>query len=263
MTWRTPVPVRAGPVRSDVMPPRPIRQARFRRPPGATEIFLVRHGESEPAVPGQPFPLADGHGDPALAPEGREQAERVGERLAEEQIDAVYVTTLRRTVQTAAPLLARTGLDAVVEADLREVHLGEWEGGLFRQKVAAGDPIAIRMFEEQRWDVIPGAEPAATFASRVRGAVERICAVNPDRRVVAVTHGGVIGQVLALASGARPFTFVGCDNASISHLVVHGDRWTIRRVNDTSHLDGGLDRPTPGSDQDADRPAETSPGFSA
>ena len=47
------------------------RQTRFRRPPGSTELFIVRHGESEPLVPGNPFPLVDGHGDPALAPEGR------------------------------------------------------------------------------------------------------------------------------------------------------------------------------------------------
>src|SRR5690606_5823870 len=75
------------------------RQLRFSPPPGATEIYLVRHGESEPAVPGQPFPTVDGHGDPALAPQGRAQAERVGERLADTRFDAVYVTTLRRTLQ--------------------------------------------------------------------------------------------------------------------------------------------------------------------
>ena len=59
------------------------RQIRFLRPPGATELFLVRHGESEPAVDGEPFPMVEGHGDPALAPEGLEHAERVGERLAD------------------------------------------------------------------------------------------------------------------------------------------------------------------------------------
>src|SRR3954469_23582754 len=109
------------------------RQSRFRRPPGATEILLVRHGESEPLVEGRPFPLVDGHGDPALAPEGEIQAERVGERLSTEPIVAIYVTTLRRTHQTAAPLAARLGLTPIVEPDLREVHLGDWEGELFRQ----------------------------------------------------------------------------------------------------------------------------------
>ncbi|MBX3315050.1 MAG: histidine phosphatase family protein, partial [Actinobacteria bacterium] len=121
---------------------------------------------------------------------------------------------------------------------------GEWEGGQFRHRTAAGDPIAIRMFTEQRWDVIPGAEPAERFAARVRGGITRIAAAHPDQRVAVFTHGGVIGEALAQASGARPFTFVGCDNASISHLVVGPDRWTVRRINDTGHLGGGLDRPT-------------------
>ena len=57
------------------------------------------------------------------------------------------MTTLRRTHQTAAPLARRTGLELRVEADLREVYLGEWEGGIFRQKVAEADPVAVRMFE--------------------------------------------------------------------------------------------------------------------
>lgn len=241
------------------MSDRAIRQARFRRPPGATDVFLVRHGESEPAVPDSPFPLTDGHGDPALAPEGVAQAELVGARLAEEHLDAVVVTTLRRTAQTATPLLTRIGLDAFVEADLREVHLGEWEGGLFRQKVADGDPTVARLYEEQRWDVIPGAEPGDRFASRVRAGIERIAGANPDRRVAVFTHGGVIGQALALACGARPFTFVGCDNASISHLVVHGDRWMVRRVNDTAHLPTGLDRPI----GPPDTPGDLAGGFSA
>src|SRR3954464_6982726 len=106
--------------------PTEYRQMRFRRPPGSTELLLVRHGESEPMVPGRPFPLVDGHGDPELAPEGRIQAEQVADRLTGHPIDAIYVPTRRRPVQTAAPLAARLGIEPVVERDLREVHLGEW-----------------------------------------------------------------------------------------------------------------------------------------
>lgn len=217
------------------------RQHRFHRPPGATELLLVRHGESEAAVPGRPFPMVDGHGDPALAPEGLEQAELVAERLADQAVDAIYVTTLRRTAQTAAPLATRLGIEPIVEPGLREVNLGEWEGGLFRQKVAEGDPAVVRMIAEERWDAIPGAEPAEAFAARVREAVGRIVAAHPDQRVAVFSHGGVIGEVLAQAARSRPFAFVGVDNGSISHLVVHGDRWLVRRVNDTAHLPGGFD----------------------
>lgn len=218
------------------------RQTRFRRPPGSTELLLVRHGASEPAVPGRSFALVDGHGDPALAPEGREQAQRVANRLAGERLDAIYVTNLRRTLDTATPLAERIGLPPIVEPDLREVHLGEWEGGLFRQCMAEGHPVALRVREEERWDVIPGAEPQEIFAERVRAAITRIVTAHPDQRVAVFAHGGSIGQLMNLAvGGGRGFAFVGCDNGSISHLVAVDDHWVVRRFNDTSHLQDGFD----------------------
>lgn len=214
----------------------PVRQARFRRPPGATDILLVRHGESAAFDVDQPFPLVDGHGDPELHPAGRQQAEAVADRLADEPITAVYVTSLRRTAETAAPLAARLALTPRVERDLREVHLGEWEGGLYRRKVAEGDPLVAQVVAEQRWDVIPGAEPADAFARRVAGALERIAAAHPDELVVVVAHGGTIGEALAQITGSRRLAFVASDNASISHVVLGPGVREVRRFNDTSHL---------------------------
>ncbi|SFB52478.1 probable phosphoglycerate mutase [Amycolatopsis marina] len=212
------------------------RQSRFRPPAGATEFLLVRHGESAPARASAPFPLVEGQGDPDLAPQGRQQAERVGARLAAEHVDALYVTTLRRTVQTAEPLARRLGLVPQVEANLREVHLGEWEGGLFRKHVAENHPIARRVRAEQRWDLIPGAEEANAFAERVRAGVQHLADTHPGQRLAVFTHGGVIGQVLALATGSQPFAFVGADNGSVSEVVVADGVWIVRRFNDTAHL---------------------------
>ncbi len=202
------------------------------------DLLLVRHGESEAYVQGRPFPLLDGHGDPPLSADGRQQARLVGARLAAARIDAVYVSTLRRTAQTAAPLARQLGLDVRVEADLREVYLGAWEGGTFRQMVAENHPISQRMFAEERWDVIPGAEPSTALTARVRAAIERLAALHRDERVAAFTHAGVIGAALALASRSRPFAFVGAENASISRLVITSDRWIVRGFNDTAHLAG-------------------------
>jgi 2,3-bisphosphoglycerate-dependent phosphoglycerate mutase len=218
------------------------RQHRFTPPPGATELLLIRHGESQPALPEQPFPLTDGRADPELAPEGVEQAQRVASRLAGQHIDAIYVTSLRRTAQTAEPLARRLGLLPKVERQLREVGLGEWEGGLYRRRMAENGPLVQRMLADERWDVIPGAEPAQEFADRVRGAIERLAAGHPGQRLAVFTHGGVIGQILALASGARLFAFVGADNGSVSHLVVNGTQWVVRGFNDTAHLDSQFGR---------------------
>ncbi len=218
------------------------RQLRFAPPPGATVVLLVRHGESEALDDDRPFALIDGPGDPALAPEGREQARRVCARLAGEGIDAVYVTSLRRTAQTAAPLLEALGIDSVVEPDLREVFLGEWEGGLLRKMMLEQGPLARRVVAEQRWEIIPRAESQAAFAGRVRRGLERIAAAHRDERVAVFTHGGVVGELLAQTTGSRPFAFTGADNGSISEIVVAGPRWLARRYNDPAHRDAGPTR---------------------
>ncbi|HEX9516040.1 MAG TPA: histidine phosphatase family protein [Streptosporangiaceae bacterium] len=215
---------------------RAYRQRPFPVPDGAMDLLLIRHGQSEAYVEGRPFPLIDGHGDPPLSALGRDQAGKVADRVAGAGIDAIYVTTLCRTAQTAAPLAERLGLAPVVEPDLREVNLGEWEGGLYRKMVAEFHPIAQRMFAEERWDVIPGAESLVSFDGRVRAAIGRLAAAHPSQRVAVFTHGGVIGQALALASGSRPFAFNAADNASISRLIVTADRWFVRSFNDTAHL---------------------------
>ena len=219
--------------------PRQFRQHRFVPPPGACEILLVRHGESAPHVEGTSFPLVDGQGDPPLDPAGVEQAHKVADRLTAsgERIADIYVTSLQRTNQTAAPLAERIGITPKVEPDLREVFLGDWEGGELRLRVIDGDPIADRLFETGRWDVIPGAEAEVDFRARVQHALERIAGQHPDQLVVVVAHGGVIGEAINIASRGTGFGFTGADNGSISHIVITPERrWIVRCFNDTTHL---------------------------
>lgn len=215
---------------------REYRQHVYRPPPGAADLLLIRHGESEPAMPGRSFPMKDGHGDPALHPAGEAQARAVGDRLCREPISAIYVTTLRRTHQTAAPLAGHLGLTPVVEPDLREVFLGDWDGGEYRIRAANGDPAFARAEAAQEWGEIPGAETTAELHARVRAGLTRIAGRHPDQQVAVVVHGGVIGAAMAIATGSAPFAFNGAANGSVSRLVVLGERMVVRGFNDVSHL---------------------------
>ncbi|MEA2430846.1 MAG: 2,3-bisphosphoglycerate-dependent phosphoglycerate mutase [Thermoleophilaceae bacterium] len=201
-------------------------------------MILVRHGASAAAVPGEPFESLEGQSDPPLAPEGARQAEAVGARLARESFAALFVTPLKRTSQTAAPLAAATGQEPVVVPELREVRLGEWEGGELRIRAAQRDPLFFKVIEAERWDAIPGAEPAEEFAERVRAGLAKVTeAVGPGATTVAVVHGGVIGELARQATRSRPFAFVHADNASITRLVVFADgRQLLRSFNDVAHL---------------------------
>ena len=220
---------------SSAYPQRP-----FALPDDATEILLVRHGASAHYVPGEQVEVIEGgHADHELAPEGREQAELIGRRLAEEELHTLFVTTQRRTQQTAAPLAAATGLEPRVVPELREVHLGEWEGGEMRVRAAAGDPLFGELFEKQRWDVIPGAEDMDTFGDRVKAGIEQIVSeTGQGRRAAAVLHGGVIAEIChQCIGGDQRLAFVLVENTSVSSLIVHSTgRWVLRSYNDTTHL---------------------------
>ena len=214
------------------------RQPVYKAPPDAADLLLIRHGESAPAVAGQDFPTRDGHGDPPLHPAGVAQAKAVGARLKDVGIAAIYVTKLQRTQQTAAPLAELTGLTPIQDPDLHEVHLGDWDGGLYRIKAAERDPVHLQMLAAQDWSVIPNAEPKEVFLARVRRGLERIAKAERGRRAAVVVHGGVIAAALSLASGSAPFAFQGAANGSISRLVIDPSRWLVRGFNDTAHLLG-------------------------
>lgn len=212
------------------------RQHRFTSPIGSTDILLVRHGESAPANPDHPFPVVDGHGDPPLHEEGHVQALQVADRLQDEPIKAIYVSNLQRTAQTADPLARILDLEPKVIPSLREVHLGDYEGGLYRKKAAENDEVLRRAMREHRWDIIPGAETNEHFEKRLVTAMFQISSAHPDHLVVAFVHGAVIGQIVSTATGSRPMSFLGADNGSITHVVVTQTRVHVRRFNDTSHL---------------------------
>jgi probable phosphoglycerate mutase len=213
-------------------------QRGFRPPPDATELLLIRHGASAAAVPGEPFELLEGQADPPLAPEGLEQARKMAAWLADEPIAALFVTPLQRTAQTAEPLAEGTGIEPKVIPDLREVMLGEWEGGEFRIRVANNDPIAARLFEEERWEVIPGAEDMQSFGERVKRGLNQIAEeTGPGATGAAILHGGVIAEICHQLTGSRPFAFMQVDNTSITRIVRFADGgWLLRYFNETAHL---------------------------
>jgi probable phosphoglycerate mutase len=215
-------------------------QTLFQPEPGSAQIVLIRHGQSASFVPGEPFDLVDGHGDPHLSERGHYQAGLVADRLAGEPIAAIYASTLTRTQQTAAPLADRLGLTVNIEPDVREVFLGDWEGGLLRQRQAEGHPAAVATRANREWGEIPGAESNREFSARTVAAVARIAVGHADELVAVFCHGGVIGAVLGHAAAVSPFTFNGSRHTALAHLVVPAGvdepgGWVIRSFNDAAH----------------------------
>jgi len=213
-------------------------QQPFSTPDGAQEVVLVRHGavvSPTPVEPGRPLGRQN---DPPLDERGRHQAAALAVRLEEEPIARVFVTPLRRTIETAQPLLDLKGFEPEVLENLREVELGDWEHGELSRRAAAGDPEFQRVMREQRWELIPNAEPAAEFAERVeRGMAEAAAAARPGSVAVVFTHSAVIAEACRLVTGSQPFAFLTVSNASLTRLVrMPEDRWVLVAFNETAHL---------------------------
>lgn len=212
------------------------RQHRFIPPQGATDILLIRHGETQAAKRGEKFAMVDGQGDPSLRPEGEAQAQAVAARLKHHAIDAIYVTTMQRTHQTAAPLAKLLGRNPMVEPDLREVFLGDWDGGEYRFRAAENDPAFVRARDSGEWGEIPGAETTSQLHERVERGLRRIAATHPDQLIAVVVHGGVVGAAMAIASRSAAFAFNGAANGSISRIIIHEERMIVQGFNDCAHL---------------------------
>jgi probable phosphoglycerate mutase len=193
-------------------------QRPFVLPPGATEVVLVRHGSARHSTPDQPLDLIAGQSDPELTELGRDQALAVAERLSSAKPDAIFVTPLRRTQETARPLADRLGIEPVVLPELREVYLGDWEGQL-NHRVSTDDSLAREVFAAERWDVIPNAEPMEDFSARVHRGMELLAeAAGPDATALAIVYAenGSLTRLMRLPSG----------------------KWALLAFNDTAHLPG-------------------------
>jgi probable phosphoglycerate mutase len=211
-------------------------QRPFGLPDGASELVLVRHGSSVWSADGD-LELMAGQHDPPISEEGHRQADAVADRLGDETLRGLFVTPLRRTAETAQPLAERLGLQPVVVDDLREVHLGEWEGE-WNVRMARRDPLANEIFAAERWDVIPGAEGMEEFGERIRRGMEQVAVeIGPDSSGVVFLHAGVIAEICRQATGSTAFAFLYAENCSISRVLrLDSGRWALRSFNDTSHL---------------------------
>jgi broad specificity phosphatase PhoE len=161
-----------------------------------TTVYLARHGESD-------WNAADrfqGHSDRPLTARGRLQAEALAAEIAEiATLAAIYSSPLRRALDTAAAVGARTGLEPVAVEALREVDVGSWTG-LSRSAVARRFPAEL-----QRWldggEGWPDGESYQEMSSRVLSALDRIAKAHPGEEVLVVSHGGPIRAILAAAAG--------------------------------------------------------------
>jgi broad specificity phosphatase PhoE len=217
--------------------PTPLMEALLVHGPG--EIILVRHGQQGDNRFNDP--MRPYSGDVDLSELGRTQAQAVAGLLADEPIDAVYVSPMRRASQTGAAIAARHGLAPVVVEDLREIegYRDLPPGQTVEQAIGAEGIEAMRQrFLAQRsWDALVYSEPGHEFRSRVQQALADIRSRhNEDSHIVVACHSGVINTLVAGVLGMNSDLVAFVAHASITRLITGDGRLAVRAVNQDGHL---------------------------
>ena len=170
---------------------------------GATEIWLVRHGDCYEA-------MEDG-GDPALSTLGRKQAARLAERVRRLEPAAIYSSPYRRALETAHAITD----DVRVDKRLVEMAMDLTDEGMLD-------------FKESPIDVV----------DRMSAVINEITEAHSGRRVIVVGHGAAIvsyiTDVLRLKPGQlRLLPYY----TSVSIMRTLGDRRVVAGFGDVAHLE--------------------------
>ena len=199
-----------------------------------TVLTLVRHGETAWNAAGR----IQGHLDIPLNSTGLAQASAIGERLGNEAFDAILSSDLERALQTARPIVRHSGQTLVPDARLRERHLGVLQG-LTGEEAALRHPEAWQAFKARNPDAaLEGGETLADFSRRVVGLIQELLKTHSGKRLLMVTHGGVLDAAYRNATALpldapRDFPIY---NASVNVLHFRAGAWIVKSWGDVGHL---------------------------
>ena len=200
-------------------------------------LLLVRHGETAWNATG----WFQGQMDIGLNVATERQAVAVAERLASEEIHAIYASDLRRAYDTAVMIAARHPVAVQADPRLREINFGAWQG-LTYAHMQEQDPEGLAAWNADRANRCPpGGESLSDVASRLTSLLDEVRLRNVDQTVVLVSHGGTVRLVLCLLLGhpLSAYWQFEVDNTAIAEVELQDRGPVLIRWNDVHHLTDG------------------------
>jgi 2,3-bisphosphoglycerate-dependent phosphoglycerate mutase len=168
---------------------------------GATEVWLVRHGDCYDGITEE---------DPSLSSQGRDQVRRLSERLSRLHFAGVYSSPLRRALETAR------AISEYVQVDERLVEV--------RTELENGH--------------VQPAEAPEEVVARMQEAVDEAVAAHRGGRVLMIGHGvailGYLCDVLRVEFGTlRLLPYY----TSVNIVRILGNRRMVGSLADVAHLE--------------------------
>jgi len=202
------------------------------------KFIIVRHGYSEFNKQGR----FSGQADITLDELGKEQAEAIAKYVTENfKIDKIYSSDLCRACETARPTAEILGLPIVKEKELRELHVGEWQGMLVKD-VEEKYPEEFRLFRTNVGFGRPvGGESYPELMVRSAKIFDKIAKENEGKTVFVATHGGIVRALRCAWLGITPEGIQEVPhvkNASITTVEYSDGKGVFTEIGYTGHLEG-------------------------
>jgi len=165
-----------------------------------TRVFLIRHGATELSAEDR----FAGAVDVLLSDGGRDQARRLGARLAREPITVAFASPMSRTMETARLVVEPQGIAVTAVDGIREIAHGRWEGKT-REEVEREYPEEYARYEYDPFSFAPvDGETGLSVTARALPALLKIVEDHCDERIVVVSHKATIRLLLSSLLGFDP-----------------------------------------------------------
>lgn len=162
-----------------------------------THILFARHGET---IWHKENRYA-GSSDIALSPQGYKDAAYLADWARTARIDALWVSPLLRTRETAHPTALATGLEPRIDQRLREVDFGQAEGHTIAE-LEQLLPEALKAFlADPAAHPFPEGENLHVAAERAIACFYDIAEMYPAGRVLIVAHSSLLRVTLCKLIG--------------------------------------------------------------
>lgn len=195
------------------------------------ELFLCRHGQTEH----NDNEIVQGQMDSKINGRGKEQAKELRDRLAEENIDKVYSSSMTRALETAEIVAEPHDVEIEEIEELKEVARAKFEGEQFEDMI---EEITSSETEDYLWKP-KGGESLEELKERGVKFLNSIKGEQEGEKIIAISHGGTISSTILgiLEHSSKNSYRIKQENCNINKLTWNAEEgWSIHSVNDISHL---------------------------
>lgn len=188
------------------------------------QLYLLRHGDIDKQG------CYIGSTDLSLSAKGRQQVKDIATIVVRKDIDVIFRSPMLRCRETSE--LLNLSCPCYTDDLLKEIDFGQWEGKSFAEITRDDAATVTEWANNPTHFCFPGGESMVHFYSRIE-SIQKLLERYDHKRVLLVTHGGIIRHLLCLYLGISKEKYLVFDvqPGSFSSITLHSEGGVLTGLN--------------------------------